>query len=259
MKRARYSRQMSVVVATFVSLALLLASSRATAQKPEPKYKVGDRVEVDIIEATDPARAIWKKGTVTKVELNSMYYAIQLDPLPGQLPKTQTIPIRPYAEAWIHLIGGGAAPNIPTDTRRVDDNGTVLADRELLDCKNLKQARARNGSPLPVELAKKLIRCLYEKPSAPGMDGATTMEISEFRPTASRRWNPREDRGSAATANTIVYPVRVKWTLKTFYRTYNEVLTDREQIFTCFVDGDEWYCGSAQLIKEGEKKQIQVK
>jgi hypothetical protein len=50
----------------------------------------------------------------------------------------------------------------------------------------------------------------------------------------------------------------VKWNQKTFYRTYNQIETGNERVFTCYVDVDKWYCGSAQFIKDGEKEQIQV-
>ena len=61
------------------------------------------------------------------------------------------------------------------DTLGVDEHGTVLADRPLLDCAHVTQNQppTRNGSPLPVELAKTLIRCLFEKPSEVGSDGVT--------------------------------------------------------------------------------------
>ncbi len=223
----------SRVVGAFVSLAVLavlavlggLALGVATTFAAEsPKWKVGDRVETDIIQATDPARAMWKRGTVVVVDLRSMAYAIQLDPVPGQLPKTQTVPIRPYAENWIRPITGEdkGAPQMQIDTLRVDDHGTVLADRPLLDCAHATQNQppTRNGSPLPVELAKTLIRCLFEKPSEVGSDGVTTMDIKTFVPGAPRKWIPREDYG-AGTVDTLVYPVRV--------------------------GVDTWHCGQSQL------------
>lgn len=249
--------QVSVMVGTIV-LALLALSVFAQTQAPPPQYKVGDRVEVDVITQSNPANAKWQKGTVVKVDLSAVCYVIQLDPLPGQLPKSMTLPIRDYAAKWIRA-GGGATPQIQTDRLRVDDNGTVLADRDVLDCKNLKQPSARNGQPLPTELAKNLIRCLYEKPSAPGSDGATTMDVIEFKPGAPHRWVKNVDSGAGGTPDTLVYPVRVKWSQKTFYRTYNQLQTDNERVFTCYVDVDKWYCGSAQFIKDGDKKQIQVK
>lgn len=241
-----------------ISMMILAANSLVFGQKIVPKYKVGDRVEVDVIEASDPSRSIWKKGTITTVDTVSLVaYIVEVDPVRGQLPKLITVPIRPYAEGWLRPLGG-AAPKTQSDKLKTDDDGTVLADRELLDCEHIKQPKARNGSPLPVELAKKLIRCLYEKPSVAGSDGATIMDIVEFSPTAARRWNKNVDMGSAATAGTMVYPVRVKWNQKTFYRSYNETQTGSERIFTCFVDGDQWFCGSAQFIKDGEKQQIKV-
>lgn len=229
-----------------------------SVQAQHPKYKVGDRVEVDIITQSNPANAKWRKGTITEVNTGTaMAYTVQVDPLPGKLPETMHIPIRPYADGWLRPLGG-AAPQIQSDKLRVDDNATVLADRELLDCKNLKAGPARNGPAPPTELAKKLIRCLYERQADPGMDGAQTMDIAEFVPGAPHRWNLREDSGAGGTANTMVYPFRVKWNQKTFYRTYNQVETGNERVFTCYVDVDKWYCGSAQFIKDGEKKMVPV-
>jgi len=245
--------------AALCTAALLIALAVAVSAQVQPKYKEGDRVEVDTIEASNPANAIWKKGTIVKVDTtSSVAYTVQVDPLPGQLPKMMTVPIRPYAEGWLRPLGG-AAPQIQSDKLLVDDNGTVLADRELLDCKNLKQPAARNGPPPPAELAKKLVQCLYEKPSDPGSDGATTMVITEFKPGAPHRWNKNEDSGAGGTAETMVYPFRVKWNQKTFYRRWNDVKTDNERVFTCYVDVDKWFCGSAQFIKDGDKKQIPVK
>lgn len=251
----RISNYPGLLFVASLGIALLAISAQGQA-----KYKEGDRVEVDIIEATNPASAIWKKGTITKVDLSvsSMAYTVEVDPVPGKLPQIVHVPIRPYAAGWLRPLGG-TAPQIASDKLRVDENDTVLADRDLLDCKNLKQPLARNGGPPPAELAQKLIRCLIEKPSDPGMDGASTMDITEFKPGAAHRWNKNEDSGAGGTANTMVYPFRVKWNQKTFYRRWNDVQTDNERVFTCYVDVDKWFCGSAQFIKNGEKKRIQVK
>jgi hypothetical protein len=37
---------------------------------------------------------------------------------------------------------------------------------------------------------------------------------------------------SGIRANTLVYPAHVKWNQKTFYRTRNLAITDKEGIFT---------------------------
>jgi len=204
------------IVAAGLFLISVLALSAFGVHAQEPKYKQGDRVEFDVLETSDPAKAQWKKATVIKVEmvklsstLTQTNYVIQVDPVPGKLPQTTTISAR-LAErgmtysgdpgrsiGWLRPLGG-TAPKIESDKLRVDKNNTVLADREILDCKNLKQPPARNGPPPPAELAKKLIRCLFEAPSPPGQDGATTMDINEFAPGSSHRWDQYVDRGSGA-------------------------------------------------------------
>ena len=224
------------------------------------KFKVDDRVEFSANNACLEAQyAIPTKGTIEEVNpgMTSRNYVILADPLPGQAPRQMTIPMA-REECGMRALGG-PAPNIPVDKLRVDENGTVLADRALLDCDNLKHD-GRNGQPLPVDLAKKLIRCLYEKPSAVGQDGATTMDITEFRVGAPRKWILYQDRGQGSF-NTIVYPVHVRWNTKTFTRARNDVVTNREATFTCFADNDNlWQCGiTSDPQKEGTKQEIMVK
>jgi len=264
-----------------LGIALLATSVSVQAQSKykegDFKYKEGERVEFDTLETSNPDKAVWKKATILQTKttvlnasVSQTSYVIQLDPLPGKLPAVYTISQRlaevpPYYPmigqtiGWLRPGGGGAAPQIETDKLRADENGTVLADRELLDCRNLKAGPARNGGPPPTELAKNLIRCLYEKPSEPGMDGATKFDISEFSAGPPHRWNRLDDMGAGATANTMVYPFRVKWTQKSFNHTFNQVYTNSEAIFTCYVAVDKWSCGLGQTIKDGEKKMIQVK
>src|ERR1700730_10414461 len=146
------SRSVLTIVFVIVCTATVWITA-LSVQAQAPKYKEGDRVEVDIIEAINPARAIWKKGTITKVDLSvsSMAYTVEVDPVPGRLPQIVHEPIRPYAEGWLRPLGG-PAPKTEADKLRVDEKDTVLADRELLDCKNLKQPAARNGPPPPADL-----------------------------------------------------------------------------------------------------------
>jgi hypothetical protein len=229
-------------------------------------FKVGDRVEVDVIETSTSSPAsmqLWRKGTVTAVDTRPGYrpmYVVQVDPVPGQLPITYRIPITPNSteRIWIRATGG-TAPKIETNKLHVDKNDTVLADREPLDCSNFKQPAARNGSALPVDLAKKLVRCaLGENPSPQGGEGARTVDISTFQLGAPRRWDLRRDTGAGGTPETIVYPVRVKYSTKTFHREQNIVVTDREQMFACSVQIGEWVCGPDQVTKDGETKRILV-
>ena len=269
-----------LLTVAWLGFALLATSISAQAQSKykegDFKYKEGERVEFDTLETSNPDKAVWKKATILQTKttvlnasVSQTSYVIQLDPLPGKLPAVYTIsqrlaevppnyPMIGQTIGWLRPGGGGTAPQIETDKLRVDENGTVLADRELLDCRDVKAGSARNGGPPPTELAKKLIRCLYEKPSEPGMDGATKFDIIEFAPGAAHRWNRNDDMGAGATANTMVHPFRVKWTQKSFNHTFNQVYTNSEAIFTCYVAVDKWYCGLAQSIKDGEKKMVQV-
>ncbi|MBV9469259.1 MAG: hypothetical protein JOZ57_08430 [Abitibacteriaceae bacterium] len=224
------------------------------------QFKQGDRVEFSQNAAClDTQYAIPTKGTIVAVNAGatSRNYVILADPLAGQAPRQMTIPMA-REECGIRALGG-PAPKIQVDKLRVDKNNTVLADRELLDCEHLKHD-GRNGSPPPVELLKKLIRCLYEKPSPVGQDGATTMDITEFTVGTPHRWRLYEDMGQG-TANTLVYPVHVKWNMKTFYRTRNVQVTGKEGTFTCFVDATNlWQCGSAAgPHKDGTTQEIMVK
>lgn len=235
------------------------AGNQPDAPNQQMRFKVGDRVEVDVIMAGNPQNSIYKKGTVTEVDEADKSYVVAVDPLPGKLPQSYRFPVRDYGKHWIRPIqGADNAPKILTEKLRTDENGTVLADRELLDCGHLNQG-GRNGSPPPVELAKKMIRCIYEKPSQPGQDGARTMDITGFTIGAPHRWRVYEDIGQG-NANTLVYPIRVKWNQKTFFRTRNVLQTDNEDTFNCFVDNTNlWQCGHAGPRKEGNVQEILVK
>ena len=256
--------------ASFVLFGLVLSALSVFAQ--DPKYKVGDRVEVDTRMSSDPRNATYKKGKIVEIDGANpadKAYIVVLDSNPNY--KMRYI-IRDYTKHWIRDIQGGdnnakanddPPPDKPkpgdvdlkSDKLRVDENNTVLADREVLDCKNLKAGPARNGQPPPTELIKKLIRCTFERPASPGQDGARTMDIVGFTADGSRRWNRAEYQGMHATASTIVYIFHVKYNKKTFYRTSTETEMGGERNFACYVDGSEWYCGTAAGgVKDGEKE-----
>src|SRR2546426_3200376 len=133
----------SLIVA---SLVIMLFATALSVRAQTPKYKEGDRVEVDtthvdVDHGGNPAYQRWKKGVILQADTGTAKrYVIQLDPIPGQAPVIHTIPM--YDENCCIRPFGGAAPKILTDKLRVDENGTVLADRELLDCDNLKIGRA---------------------------------------------------------------------------------------------------------------------
>lgn len=227
--------------------------------KGDGQFKIGGRVEVDVAMMADPKNSIYSKATIDEIDLPNQSYIVTVDARPGKLPKQFRILIRDYGKHWIRPIqGGDNTPKVPTEKLRVDGNGTVLADRELLDCENMAHG-GRNGAAPPTELLKKLIRCLYETPSQPGMDGATTMDITGFSIGTPRRWEIYRDIGQG-NANTLVYPIHVAWNQKTFYRTNNEQQTGVEGMYSCFVDRlNLWQCGHADgPSKDGTVQQIIV-
>jgi hypothetical protein len=252
-KTALERNHRSILLPALLAVTLIAAALGAYAQN-NPKFKVGDRVEVTLSHGVGN----WDKGTIVQVNVKYGNYVIQLDPLPGMAPRNVIVPMYYDTQGFIKL-GGGPAPQIPTDNLRVDQNNTVLANRDLLDCQNLAHG-GKNGSPLPVELAKKLIRCRYEAPSPVGQDGATTMDITEFTVGASRAWVASIDRGQGEL-NTRVYQVHVSWNQKTFFRTRNVAITDKEATFTCFADNTNlWICGiAAGPNKDGKTQEFLVK
>lgn len=222
------------------------------------RLKVGGRVEVDVAMMADPKNSIYSNATIDEIDLPNQSYIVTVDAKPGKLPKQFRILIRDYGKHWIRPIQGGNAPKVPTEKLRVDKNGTVLANRELLDCQNMARG-GRNGGAPPTEVLKKLIRCLYENPSQPGMDGATTMDVTGFSVGSPRRWEIYRDIGQG-NANTLVYPIRVAWDQKTFYRNNNEQRMGVEGMYSCFVDKlNLWQCGHADgPSKDGKVQQIVV-
>ncbi len=223
-------------------------------------FKAGDRVEVDVPMMADPGNSVYSRATIDEVDLPNRSYLVTVDPLPGKLPKQFRILIRDYGRHWIRPVRGtDNPPPVLTEKLKTGEHGTVLADRPLIDCEHLVHG-GKNGAPPPTETVKSLIRCLSEKPSQPGMDGATTMDITSFKVGAAHRWQIYRDMGQGNAA-TIVYPIQVAWNQKTFYRTGNEQRTGAEGTFTCFVDNfDLWQCGHADgPQKDGTVQQIVVK
>jgi hypothetical protein len=243
--RSRFS--LAALFAAALLGSALFGGSRAEAQSPEMTYKVGDRIEIDVMMARNAASSVYKKGTVTAVDLKDKSYIVRVDPLPGQLPVVYRTPVRSYGPHWIRPISGAGAqtaPQILSAKLRTDQNGTVLANRPLTDCVNFPHG-GTNGRPPSAALAAKLIRCLYEKPAAVGMDGATTMDIASLTIGAPHRWVVYQDMGQG-TAATLVFPAHVTWTTETFYRTRNVRTTGREGSFTCFADATNlWQCGGS--------------
>lgn len=236
------------------SCLLLLCSFTANATAQTQIFKVGDRVLVS--PSALKGEEYWQQCTVIR-ELKYNSYGVKCDPrAAGQIGLEYNVTpgwIKPLSKAEDH----GALP--PPGKANVAKDGTVAGDRPFVDC-NVQQKKAKNGDSIPPELAKLLIQCLWEKPSAPGGDGAQTVDIDSMDIGRSRKWVYQQDMGRGiADLDTRVWPIDVKWIWKTHYRTRTHVIV-AEDIFNCYVDAfSKWSCGLGMHVKDISKKDVEVK
>lgn len=259
-----------LIFTTLATVSLFLASSVSIAQTK--KYKPGDRVECD---PTQTGNA-YDKGTVVPFfktdypEASQYYYRVRFDRYPDDPGSICALKfIRPLNEAAPEQTDEAAPKQNqnradtqtnqkntekPKAQAKTDENGTVLADRELLECPVPQKPAAKGARPQP-DLLKKVIRCLWEAPAKKGLDGAVTVDIDSFQLGAARKWRPLDDYGNG-NPNTTVYPVEVTYTLKTFYRREIEILQNI-RVFDCYVNSfSKWECGVGRRIKDGEIKRV---
>lgn len=248
------SKQMNRNWRVIMLAAVLMLAANALAAQENVSYKVGDRVECD------PSWGKHYKGTVKEVTREAWMYLVKFDftqetmgmelqclvkqmrPLQGQQAAN--------GQAKPENTGNKPKPEQPNDF-------TYLADREILECP-IEQKPAKNGASPNAELLKKVIRCLYERPAPAGMTGAKTVDITAFQIGASRKWRPLDDAGSG-NLSTIVHPIKVTWTEKTFYESFTQQI-DSISVFNCYVTTfGEWECLLGQRIKDGEIKRLPPK
>jgi hypothetical protein len=244
-------------LAMFTAALLIITVTSVLATAQAPKFNVGDRVEASQNAACLGAQySTPVKGTITQVNTSSGSYVIQPDPSGGQVPSAFARPISSQV-CGIRLLQEDA-PAVPSRQLQVDSGNTVMADRELLDCDNMDRT-GKNGVAPSRELVIELIRCLYERPSKPGMDGAMTMDVTAIGIGKPHLWREKIDIGQA-TENTLVYPVAAIWNMKKFYRTRQIVTTGKEGSFSCFSDANNlWQCGfAAGPSKDGKTEEVLV-
>jgi len=238
------------------AITIIIGATLPAAAQDQPIYKVGDRVEAKPISS-------WKKATIVAIDMSASAAVVRMDDEKDYTgaPREYTTHInnlRPLqeteAEKQTQIAKQAADKTIVK--LRVDENNTVQADREILDCP-VEQKPVKKGTRPNSLLLGKLIRCLWEKPARSGMDGAVTMDLTPLQIGAPRAWNPRRDLGGSA--GTIVYPVKTIYTQKTFYRE-RIVVDEYTGVFNCSIDAfGEWKCGMAENKRKGETKSIPVR
>lgn len=134
----------------------------------------------------------------------------------------------------------------------------LQAQPAALQCP-VQQPAARNGSAPNPELLKKLIRCKKgEKTVKPGEEGAVVVEITNLLIGQSRPWSYRQDTGTGQ-AETVVYPVKVTYTVKTFYRKATQIDAGWVRILNVYVDSfGEWRIGSEEPVQSPTSSRVPI-
>ncbi len=227
------------------------------------KFKPGDRVECDTMNIGK-----WFKGTVLPFEekdnpdlekdKSGNYFYIH------RVRMDNEASLRPEGGMCFtdrtRLLAGGMPmeipkTDVPIDKVTTDENNTLSADRPIMDCP-VEQPKVRNGSRPNAELLKKITRCdKGEKPASKGYDGAITVDVTALQIAAPRQWVYANDIGGKP--GTVIYPVRVTYTVKTFYRTRTVVSENWVRTINFYVnDFGEWQSGSEEPIKSPQSKDI---
>ena len=160
-------------------------------------------------------------------------------------PQTPT-PIRADAPAAVRPERAAASePNFSSaDNARTSPAtaATMTADRPILTCP-VQQPRVAKTAKPNIEVIKQLIRCRRgEEPARPGMDGATTVDITSIIPGGTRPWSLVADR-YPGDAGTKVYLFKTDLVQRAHYRT-RTMGTRFQETWGCQVDPfGEWQCG----------------
>lgn len=227
------------------------------------KFKPGDRVECDAAGIND-----WLKGTVLPFKENDNP-GLEKDKT-GKFFYIHRVRLDKYASTKpdgglcftdrTRLLTGAAATPPPVDNSvgkvTTDENNTLSADRPIMDCP-VAQTKVRNGARPNAELIKKIVRCdKGELPAQKGLDGAVTVDVTAIQFGAPRPWSPIADSGDGK-AGTTVHPVKVTYTVKTFYRTRTAVEENWVRVINFYVNSfGEWQSGSEEPVKSPKVKDI---
>lgn len=236
--------------------------NQPAANEPGAKFQPGDRVECDTTNIGN-----WYKGTVLPFKENDnpdlekdksgKYFYIHRVRLDNEA-STRPAGGMCFTDRT-RLLAGDAARPLPVDRSvgevTVDRDNTLSADRPVLDCP-VEQTPVRNGARPNVELLKKITRCdKGETPASKGYDGAVTVDVTAVQIAAPRQWI--YDRDISGKPGTVIYPVRVTYTVKTFYRNRTLVEENWVRTINFYVnDFGEWQSGSEEPIRSPKSKEI---
>lgn len=133
----------------------------------------------------------------------------------------------------------------------------ALAQARPVQSCPVTQPAVKNGARPDPELLKKLVRCSKgEKAAEKGFDGAVTVDVASVQIGDPRKWSPLRDTGNGKV-DTIVYPTKVTYSVRTHYKTRIAAEDNWIRILNFYVNAfGEWQSGSEEPVKSPEVKSI---
>ncbi len=249
----------TLVVGSFVALAFVFAGhSTVVAQA---KYNPGDRVECNTVGSSEPKyEKYYEKGTVLPFRTNDQpdgsWYRVKADSNKVEY-YCKVEHIRPIAGAAASPSKESKPVGTPPTSQSATQENEIPSEEGFVKCP-IEQKPVKNGARPDSELLKKLVRCAKgEKSVEKGDEGAVKVDIASLLIGTSRPWSPSRDSGNGK-AGTIVYPVKVTYTVTTYYRTATEVEEGWIRILNFYVNAfGEWQIGSEENVKSPKVQRIQ--
>ena len=220
---------MKRLIVLLAALLALVSAGIAPSATAAMDFNVGDRVEADVMCINR-----WEAGVI--IYEDDQAYVVRLDPVRPGMPMGEYT--MPKSGCYLDAIRPSNKP-LPPDQKPDNRKPTGILDCPITE--------GIYGKKLPVETAKKMVRCLSEY--FDDENYASRVDIKGFKIGKPRKWQPYNDIGPGTTS-TLVYPIRV--TATQLWWTSSTVQEQRWlKIYDCYYSTlDEWMCGLSQRIKE---------
>lgn len=255
--------------ATRLSLLLLLLSVAVNAVASQT-YQPGDRVECNFVGSLAPQHEkYFEPGTVEPFQPGDQpdgsWYRVRADSnkveYPCRVEHIREIRGAPAAaQAQPQTAPARApAPARPAGTGQVIARNAAPAatDLDFLNCP-VQQEPVENGDAPDSETVKLVIRCAKGEKAVPaGQEGAVKVDVVSVQIGRSRPWTYAQDRGNG-NEDTVVYPVKATYNVRTIYRAATEVEEGWVRILNFYVNAfGEWQIGSEENVRTGAFRRIE--
>ncbi|MGC4042996.1 MAG: hypothetical protein QM758_04260 [Armatimonas sp.] len=219
-----------------VLLSALAAPSFAQKYPPQLPIKVGDRVEIRGYVGNP------RRGRITEFGTGQWEGFLRVKYEEGDSSANGDWQSAPGVEGRFFLLD--ASGNIVGDIYKPRDRAPIPPKRTPL--KAPKQTAAKSGAP-PTPLVRALIQSLWEGMS----DTYTTinLDLHSVQIGTPRLWKyswSGHDIGSGVPGETMVYPVKSRWTLRRYSQS-QVVILEVEGIHNFYINAFHvWQCGLAE-------------